>query len=424
MNSDILFKKILSKKAKIGVIGLGYVGLPLAILFATKGYDTVGFLRDKIKAKSLNEGKNHLLDDTLNEPLKNVLDNQKLKVVTIDENGLDDQDVIIICVPTPVTHGKQPDLSDLQAVRDKLSMIDVTNKLIINESTVAPFTTRELLGTLKGSYFLACSPERIDPGNKTKTIDAIPKVIGGIDKDSLLLGKTLYEQILQQEVIGMSSLEAAEMTKMLENTYRAVNIALMNEFALLAEKCGIDILEIIKGAKSKWSFHAHYPGVGVGGHCIPVDPYYILELARVRGVNMHVVEDGLKQNEKMPYHVYKKVKVLYKKNMKVLVYGLTYKKDVFDLRESPVVTLCNLLKQKNIEFVVYDPLVSDEIITDLGFVPSPLKAVDLFIVGTDHSVLSTDYPKAVTQDTIIIDGRNFFGVKTGKHVYGIGRTLL
>lgn len=418
-----LLKKIKEKKAKVGVIGLGYVGLPLAILFAKQGFEVTGFVRNKKKAWDLNQGKNHI-SSLRNNDLKEAIDARKFLAVVSEKSNLQKQDVLIICVPTPVDKEKKPDLSDLRAVAKQLSVVNLFGKLIINESTVMPFATREILGNLKSKYFLVSSPERIDPGNKTKTTKNIPKVIGGLDKESTILAKELYKQILDKKIIEVKSLEAAEMTKMLENTYRAMNIALINEFAKLAETCRLDILEIIKAAKGKWSFQAHYPGLGVGGHCIPVDPYYILEFAKKKGVPMKVVEAGLLENEEMPYFVLEKIKKIYKPGMKVLVYGLTYKKDVSDTRESPVVALCNLLKKQGVDFAVYDPVVDKKTMAGFGFKPGHLENVDIFIVGTDHSSLKKDYHKVIGKNTIVVDGRNFFLKKEGKATYGVGRLLL
>lgn len=423
MDYESLLKKINNRKVKIGIIGLGYVGLPLALLFAKKGFSVTGFVRGIKKKELLEEGKNHLRDFSLDRDLKFALQKGTFEVLISNSKDLAKPDVLIICVPTPLTEDKMPDLSFLENVAGKINKIDLSGKLLINESTVAPFTTRDLLGKLKGDYFLACSPERIDPGNKTKRTETIPKVIGGINKQSLILAKSLYKQIMNNKLVEVSSLEAAEMAKMLENTYRAVNIALVNEFAKLSEKIGIDILEVINAAKTKWSFQAHFPGVGVGGHCIPVDPYYILKLAKSKNVDMKVVEEGLLENEEMPTFVADKIEDCYKKGMKVIVYGITYKKDVNDIRESPVIELCNILKKRNIDFSVYDPFISEDTIKSLGFEPGKLGKANIFVVGTDHSILAKDYGKAVGKDTVVIDGRNYFRGKVGKKVLGVGRNL-
>lgn len=419
-----LLEKIRNKKAKIGVIGLGYVGLPLAILLAKHSFKVTGFVRSEKKRDSLNKGMSHLSDKKLDADLKKVIGDGNFSVGLTSENNLEDNDIFIICVPTPVDAHKRPDLSDLRQVAKRLTEIDLENKLIINESTVAPFTTRDILGQIGKNYFLVCSPERIDPGSNFKTTENIAKVIGGADAESLELGVALYRQILKEELVEVQSLEAAEMTKMLENTYRMVNIALINEFAKLAEKIGVDILDVIKAAKTKWSFQAHYPSIGVGGHCIPVDPYYILELAKKRKIPMQLVQNGLFEVEQMPKYILKKVANVYKKGMKVVLYGITYKKDVKDLRESPALVLCRLLQEKAIDFSVYDPLFTNEEIASLQLKPAKREIVNIFVAAIDHVSLHKDYPFFVGENTSIIDGQNFFTKKIGKEVFGVGRTLL
>lgn len=419
-----LLKKIKTKKAKIGVIGLGYVGLPLAILFAKKGFSVTGFVRSKKKQEILSSGKSYIEDEVVETYLPTLLKKRKFEAKVTNPNDLGEQDVLIVCVPTPVTDDKRPDLTDLKSVGEQLSVLDLTGKLIINESTVAPFTTSEILGNFKSEYFLACSPERVDPGNKKRTTELIPKVIGGKDKKSLQLAKTLYKQVLKADIIEVENIESAEMAKMLENSYRAVNIALVNEFAKLAEKCSIDILDVLRAAKTKWTFQAHYPSIGVGGHCIPVDPYYVLELAEKKHVSMKVVLDSLLENEHMPKYMLEKLLSVYKKGKKVLVYGLTYKKDVGDLRESPVIIFCKMLKEKKIPFSVYDHFVRALAIQKIGFAQGRLEKTDIFVVGTAHSMLSNDYKEAIGKDTVVIDGQNFFDRKVGKKVIGIGRTFV
>ncbi|MDP2638334.1 MAG: nucleotide sugar dehydrogenase [Candidatus Levybacteria bacterium] len=424
LSNKNLLEKIKNKTANIGVIGLGYVGLPLAVLLAKNNFKVTGFVRSESKRDSLNKGVSYLLDAVLEGDLKTVIKSNNFICRLTSDKELENMDAYIICVPTPVNEHKIPDISDLKQVAKRLSQISLEGKLVVNESTVAPFTTRDVLGKIGENYFLVCSPERIDPGNNSKTTENIAKVIGGIDGQSLEAGVALYKQILKEELAQVKTLEAAEMAKMLENTYRAVNIALINEFARLAEKINIDILDVIKAAKTKWSFHPHFPGIGVGGHCIPVDPYYILELAKDKGVAMKVVKEGLEENEQMPLFVAQKVDHSYKKGMKVLVYGLTYKKNVADMRESPVTAFCNILRERNISFSVYDPLLKDKEIEKLGFNAGSLEKADIFIVGTDHKQLSEDFKKAVGDNTVVIDGRNFFTEKVGKAVYGVGRSLL
>lgn len=418
-----LFSLIGSKKARIGVIGLGYVGLPLATLAAKKGFRVTGFARDEGKIRLLREGIS-TIEAVSKKDLDPLIKSKALQIFDINSSELNKQDIYFICVPTPVDDEKKPDLTPIRDVAKRLSHIDLNGKLIINESTVAPGTTREEFGNFKGRYFLAFSPERIDPGNADRNVATITKVIGGIDKRSTLLAQAVYGLILDAVTYIVSTPEAAETVKMLENTYRAVNIALVNEFALLSEKNGLDILEIIEAAKTKWSYQPHYPSLGVGGHCIPVDPWYLVELGKKNHLNLPLIIAGLRENDAMTGHVADKVTSLYKKGMSVLLYGITYKKNVKDLRESPVLRLAKILKDSQIPFTVYDPLFTSDEIGRLGYVPANSKKVDIFIVGSDHDQLKKEYKKFIGAKTIIVDGKNFFRKKVGRAVYGVGRTLL
>jgi UDP-N-acetyl-D-glucosamine dehydrogenase len=420
VNQKTLLKKIKNKQAKIAVIGLGYVGLPLAILLAKSGFRVKGYARNERKLDVIANGNSDMPE--FNKDLKKVLRSKNFSVNLIADEQLQTNDVFIICVPTPVHENKKPDLSSLKEVAKRLKKLNLDTKLIINESTVAPFTTRKIFGSLGQNYFLVCSPERINPGS-SKTVGIIPKVIGGLNPESLELGAALYRKILKEELTIAKNMEVAEMSKMLENTYRAVNIALVNEFAQLADKINLDILDVIHAAESKWSFHPHYPGIGVGGHCIPVDPHYILKLAKDNRMDMHVISHGLLTNDAMPQYVAKKIKSQYSKGMSVLVYGLTYKKNVADLRESPVLVLCEILRKKKVDFSVYDPLLNKEQLEKLSLSIGKLKKVDILVVGTDHEQLNQDYKSLIGGKTIVIDGKNFFKEKVGKKIIGVGRTL-
>lgn len=421
MQYNEFISNIKDKKVRIGIVGMGYVGLPLALLFAKKGFEVTGFTRTVEKAKLLQKGEHSLSDNGITKDLQSAIKDKRFTAKETNTKDLQDQDVIIICVPTPVNERKQPDLTDLINVASELGKVNLTGKLIINESTVAPFTTRSVFYNIGKEFYLATSPERVDPGNEKHTTENISKVVGAINKKSLILAKTLYKQILKAKVVAVDNLEEAEMAKILENTYRAVNIALINDFAKLAEKCNIDILNVIKAAKTKWSFHAHYPSIGVGGHCIPVDPYYLIELAQKKGLDMNLVRDGLLVNEEMPEFVAEKVLSNYVKGMKILVYGLTYKKNINDLRESPVVTFCKSLKNKKIPFTVYDPYIKSENIKKMGLTPGSLQEVDILVVGTDHDEFKEDNILLIGRNTIVIDGRNYFKDKKGKLLLGIGR---
>ena len=420
VTAQLLKEKILNRRVAIGIIGLGYVGLPLAVLAAKKGYTVIGLARDSKKVKELSRG-DTAIDTVQKRDLQYVLTTKKFLPKKLEVSVLSALDIIVVCVPTPVTEDKKPDLSAMHSVAKLLVDARIKGKLIINESTVAPGTTRKLFDC--GKNFLACSPERVDPGNRTLTTGTIPKIVGGINPESQFLARLFYENILDAKVISVSSPEVAEMSKMLENTYRAVNIALVNEFAMLSEKLQLDVTEVIAAASTKWSFHPHYPGIGVGGHCIPVDPYYILELARSHKVPMHVTKEALATNESMPDHVLQLFLQHYQKGMKTLVYGLTYKKDIADIRESPAFVFCRLLEQKKIGFTVYDSLLTESTIRRFDLVPGKLTPVDILVVATDHSSLMYDAKKLVSENTIIIDGRNAFSTKVGKMVIGIGRLL-
>lgn len=424
MNSySIILRKIDQKKANIGIIGLGYVGLPLAILFAQKGFTVTGFTKRKERVSELGSYKSNLGDPEIDETLKKVITCGKLRINLAEKNLLQNQDILIICVPTPMTPKKKPDTTALKEVARLLSLVNLSEKLIINESTVAPFMTRNFFGGFKGNYYLVCSPERVDPGNKSKTTKDIPKIIGGINDESANLAKRLYDFAITKTII-VSSLEAAEMTKMLENSYRAVNIALVNDFAKLAEKCSIDILEVINAAATKWSFQAHFPSIGVGGHCVPKDPYYLLDLAQKKKEKMGALKLSLKTNESMPKFLLEKLLNIYKKGMKILIYGISYKKDINDLRGSPALEFCNLMKKRKINFFVYDPYFSVSQIDKLGLRHSPVGTADILVIGTDHSSLDKDYEKIINDKTIVIDGRNYFHSKVGRAVLGIGRSFV
>ena len=417
-----LLEKIGTKKAVIGVIGLGYVGLPLALLFARRGFVVHGFTRTPKTISEINSGITEI--SGLEKDLNRVLKNKHFSAHPIDDKQLLKCDIYIICVPTPVNPEKKPDLTSLKEVVKKLKQIGLKGKLVINESTVAPFTTRDVFKNVAEDFFLVCSPERVDPGVTTKTAENIPKLLGARDKKSQKLGIRLYRHIMKKDLVVTGSMEAAEMSKMLENTYRAVNIALINEFAILADKVDIDIMDVLNAAKTKWSFQAHNPGIGVGGHCIPVDPYYILELAEKNNLSLPVILTSLLQNESMPKYLLDKLLTVYKPGMRVLVYGIAYKKNVADIRESPVIEFCRLMTEHKIPFEVHEPLINSQTLKTLGLKEGALSPVDIFIVGTDHRQILKDYKSAVTNNTFVLDGRNYFKKAVGKKVIGVGHTIL
>lgn len=428
-----LLKKIKNKKAKIGVIGQGYVGLPLAVCFAKRGFRVTGLDVDKKKVEAINQGKNYLLEMGIDKDFEKVTKLGFLKATWNILSGCKQQDVIIICVSTPIDDNYKPDITLLKEAARNIGLSRPLGKLIINESTVAPSTTVSIVGRIieKESglragtdFFLGCSPERINPGDLAHQVENTSKVIAGLGKKDLILVEALYRSAIKAKLIKVSSLAVAETVKLLENSYRAVNIALVNELAKFCQKFNMDVLEIIEAAKSKWTFQAHYPGVGVGGHCIPVDPYYLLDMAKKEGVKMPMLEKALVENESMPDFVAKNILENLRPKDKVLVYGLSYKPGVKDVRESPAIVLCQILKGRKIKFEVYDPFYTVQEIKKFGFQPCrKFRKYDILVVATDHPPLAEDSQRIVGSQTIIIDGRNFFKKKIGKMVIGVGRKL-
>lgn len=428
-----LLEKIKNKKAKIGIIGQGYVGLPLAVCFAKHGFQVTGLDIDEKKVRAINRGENYLPKMGIDSDFKKVVKKGFLRASSNIVAGCRKQDVIIICVPTPVNERRQPDISLLKKAAASIGEARPLGKLIINESTVAPLTTVSIVGSLieKKSglkvgldFFLGCSPERVNPGDLTHRVENTPKIVAGLGKKDLSLVESLYRTIIKAELVKVSNLATAETVKLLENSFRAVNIALINELAEFCQEFNLDVLEIIEAAKTKWSFQAHYPGIGVGGHCIPVDPYYLLDLAARRGIKMTTLKEALAQNESMPKFILKNFLKFYQPGKSVLVYGLTYKAGVKDVRESPAMEFCHLLKTKRIKFEVYDPFYTHREIRNFGFTPCRrLKQFDLVAVATGHYQLVKDSQKIIDKDTIIIDGRNFFLKKVGKKIIGVGRKM-
>lgn len=414
-----LRQKIIKKKAKIGIIGLGYVGLPLAIEFSKVGFEVVGIDKDKDRINRLKKRQSYITD----------IDSDELKKVNVKATDnfsvLKSVDVIIICVPTPLRKTKDPDISFIVDAVSKIAQYLRAGQLIILESTTYPGTTEELIlsrlnetGKRAGKdFFLVFSPERIDPGNKEFRLRNIPKVVGGIDKESTELAKLLYEKIIT-EVIKVSSSKVAEMVKLLENTFRIVNIGLINEIALLCNKIGIDVWEVIEAAKSKpFGFMPFYPGPGLGGHCIPTDPLYLSWKAKEYGFEARFIELASQINSYMPGFVVEKIvsalnsqnKPL--KNSKVFVIGVTYKADVKDLRESPSLEIIEKLKKDGAKISYFDPLIPYLRIDDLDMKSKilsakTLKDADCVVIVTPHS--SIDYRAILQNSRLIVDTRNVF----------------
>ncbi|MBU4343436.1 MAG: nucleotide sugar dehydrogenase [Candidatus Omnitrophica bacterium] len=416
-----LKSKITDKSANIGIIGLGYVGLPLAVEFAKAGFSVTGFDNDSVKVSEINKGASYI-PDVPSKDVKDIVSSGKLSV-TSDKSLLNKMDVIIICVPTPLRKTKEPDISFiLQAAEDINSNLR-KGQLVILESTTYPGTTEEvILPKLGGNglkvgkdIFIAFSPERVDPGNKKYKTKDIPKVVGGVTEVCTELAKVLYSQIIK-EVIPVSSTRSAEMVKLLENTYRIVNIGLINEIALLCNKMDVDVWEIINAAKTKpFGFMPFYPGPGVGGHCISTDPHYLSWKARTYGFETRFIELAEKINSSMPHYVVDRIidglnsqkKPL--KGSKILIVGVTYKKDISDMRESPSLAVINSLIEKEAKVQYHDPLVSNfEIdglsLNSIDLTKESVSSSDCVVIITDHTVL--DYKLIAENANLVLDTRN------------------
>ena len=430
-----LKSKIQNRDACVAIIGLGYVGLPLAIRFSQEDYSVTGFDIDEEKVKLLNIGKSYIKHINTDDITAMSANGFK---ATSDFSKIAEVDVIIICVPTPLGVHNEPDLSFIHGTLENIKPYLKENQLLVLESTTYPGTTEEILVpfinsiqnqeskienqkfTLGVNFYLGYSPEREDPGNKNYTTKTIPKVISGVTENCLELTKALYDQIVDQTV-SVSSPKVAEMTKILENIHRAVNIGLVNELKMVADKMDIDIYEVITAAATKpFGFTPYYPGPGLGGHCIPIDPSYLTWKAKEIGMNTRFIELAGEINTAMPHYVVQKVgealnsvgKAI--KGSKILVLGLAYKKNVDDLRESPSLELMDILLDKGAKVEYSDPffktiprtrkhqfeLKSIKLNNDL------LRSADLIILATDHD--DFDYGLIQKEGKLIVDTRGRF----------------
>ncbi|MGB2661018.1 MAG: nucleotide sugar dehydrogenase [Candidatus Omnitrophota bacterium] len=416
-----LRKKIKDKKAVIAVVGLGYVGLPIAIEFCKKGFRVNGLDTNMRRIRSLKKGTSYI-EDIPPAEVRRALGKKKFNV-TSDGAVLNRSDVVILCVPTPLRKVKTPNISYIVSASRSLKEQMRPGQLIVVESTTFPGTTREvILPILEKSgyeedkdFYLAFSPERIDPGNKKYRITNIPKIVGGVTEKATKLGKLLYSHIVDH-VMGVTSAETAEVTKLLENTFRIVNIALINEFSMLCHRLGIDVWEVIKAAKTKpFGFMPFYPGPGIGGHCIPADPMYLSWKARTLGFKTKMIDLAAKVNHIVPGHVAERIKDLLRskkkklKDSKVLVIGVAYKKDVNDLRESPALDIIKGLQEKNVKVAYHDPFIPyldlhGIKMTSSRLTPALLKKQDVVLIATDHSNLK--YKMIARSAKLIFDAKN------------------
>jgi UDP-N-acetyl-D-glucosamine dehydrogenase len=427
MNNELI-GLITEKRATIGVIGLGYVGLPLVAEFAANGFKGIGFEVDQNKADQINKGVSYI-GDVSSSKIKELVEAGRLKATT-DFNHLSECDAIIICVPTPLRKTKEPDVSYILAAAEEIQKRIRRGQLVILESTTYPGTTNEVLLPmfeetglkLDEDFLLAFSPERVDPGNPQFLTHNIPKVVGGVTPASTEVADLLYSQIVK-DVHAVSSARVAEAAKLLENTFRAVNIGMANEMARLCYALNIDTWEVIRAAATKpFGFMPFYPGPGIGGHCIPLDPHYLSWKARQHGFDSRFISLAEEVNSRMPEHVVQLVadglnderKAM--KGSRVLLLGVAYKKDIDDVRESPALSIIDRLRVKGAEVRYHDPFVkevnfddahthaSDDPLRSVPLTDEELRSADCVIIVTDHS--EVDYKRVCALTPLIVDTRN------------------
>ena len=428
MIKEQLTKLITQKGAHIGVIGLGYVGLPLLVEFAANGFEGTGFEVDQSKADQINAGRSYI-GDVPAERVKQLVAENRLRATT-NFDDLSKCDALIICVPTPLRKTKEPDVSYILAAAEQIQKRLRRGHLVILESTTYPGTTNEVLLPmfeesglkLDEDFLLAFSPERVDPGNPQFLTHNIPKVVGGVTPDSTVVAAILYSQIVK-DVYSVSSARVAETAKLLENTFRAVNIGMANEMARLCYALNIDTWEVIQAAATKpFGFMAFYPGPGIGGHCIPLDPHYLSWKARQHGFDSRFIGLAEEVNSRMPEHVVQLVadglndesKAM--KGSKVLLLGVAYKKDIDDVRESPALSIIDRLRAKGANVSYHDPFVKElsfddahttsggEPLSSVPLTDEELRGTDCLIIVTDHSQI--DYQRLCRLASLIVDTRN------------------
>src|SRR5688500_13712241 len=428
MIKDEFINSIKNRGARVGVIGLGYVGLPLVTEFARSGFNGTGFEVDTEKAAKINAGESYI-GDVESSQVKELIDNGRLHATT-DFDKLKDCDAIIICVPTPLRKTKEPDVSYILAAAEEIQKRLRRGQLIILESTTYPGTTDEvLLPMLEGTglkldedFLLAFSPERVDPGNPQFMTHNIPKVVGGVTPDSTVVAAHLYSQIVN-DVHAVTSARVAEAAKLLENTFRAVNIGMANEMARLCYALNIDTWEVLRAAATKpFGFMAFYPRPGIGGHCIPLDPQYLSWKARQHGFDSRFIGLAEEVNSRMPEHVVQLIsdglnderKAM--RGSRILLLGVAYKKDINDVRESPALSIIDRLRAKGADVRYHDPFVQDihfedahtegsgEPLSSAELTDDEVSKSDCVIIVTDHSGI--DYQRVTKLATLVVDTRN------------------
>jgi len=416
-------ENILNASANVGIIGMGYVGLPLAVEVAKAGFDVRGFEISAERVKMLNNGENYIGDVDNNE-LRSLARDGRL-LATVDFEGISNCDIVIVCVPTPLDVFKQPDLSYIVNAAREISKYMKSGTLVVLESTTFPGTTEDIMkpileetGKICGEdFFLAFSPERVDPGNQSFKTGNTPKIVGGCGVKSTSLAKAFYEKVLHAPIFVVNSPREAEMTKILENTFRIVNIALANEMAIVAERMGINIWEVIDAASTKpFGFMPFYPGPGVGGHCIPIDPFYLTYIARKYDYHTRLIELAGEINNSMPEYVVERLMKLLNaqkkclNGSKVVLIGLAYKNDISDLRESPALDVLRILEENGALVNIVDPYIqhfdwhgtkreTSELTNDL------LSKSDAVVITTAH-MKNIDYDLIVDNAPLVLDTRS------------------
>ena len=426
-NIEVLLGRVASRDYRIGIIGMGYVGLPLALAAIEAGFPVVGFDIDPARAELLNRGRSGI-KHIASEPIAEAIVKRRFRV-TSDLGGFEEPDAILVAVPTPLSKQREPDLTFVENSTRAIAKSLRRGQLVVLESTTWPGTTRELIQPilqatgLKAAtdFFLAFSPEREDPGNPTLGVSAIPKVVGADDPASLLLACALYAALVIRTV-PVSSAATAEAVKLTENIFRSVNIALVNELKVVFEKMGIDVWEVIEAAKTKpFGFMPFYPGPGLGGHCVPIDPFYLTWKARECGIATRFVELAGEVNTSMPQHVVNRLAEALDRTAsrglngaRVLIIGLSYKKNIEDTRESPSLKLIELLEGRGAKADYHDPFVAEiprtrghpELASRRGvdLDPQTIRSYDAIVISTDHD--STDWGAVAEHGRLVVDTRN------------------
>ena len=434
-HKESLLSKIADRSAVVAVAGLGYVGLPLAVEFASAGLPVLGLDVDEDKVRALKAGDSYI-DDVPADLVRSLVAAGKLRA-TCDYDDLRAADAISICVPTPLRKTRDPDMSYISQAAGSIAEICRPGMLIVLESTTYPGTTEEIIlpeitrERLKvgEEVFVAYSPERIDPGNRQYSVRNTPKVVGGITDSCTEVAQALYRAAVDT-IVSVSSPTAAEMVKLLENTFRAVNIGMVNEMALMCDKLDIDVWEVINAAATKpFGYMPFYPGPGLGGHCIPVDPHYLSWKLRTLDYNARFIELASEVNASMPLYVLDKITQALNDQEKsirgsqVLILGAAYKRDVDDVRESPALDIISLLRQRGARVAYCDPHVPElrldpeTVLTAADYCPALLRSADCVVVVTDHSAF--DWQEIAAHSGVIVDTRHVYNSRDGDHIIGL-----